>query len=385
MRNTRFVIAGGGLSGLYAATLLEQRGIGDYLLIEARDALGGRVLSLEAAGHQASRSAGASGAIHRVDLGPTWFWPAYHRQLDSLVQELGLERFAQHGSGEMIAERAANAAPMRIRGFADSPAAMRLVGGMGALIDALRRRVDTSRIVTGETVRHMRVVGQNVEIESRDAFGRAMVTQAEHVLLAIPPRLVAETIAFHPALPSRLIQPWRATPTWMASHAKYVAVYDTSFWRAEGLSGEARSAVGPLTEIHDATMPGGSAALFGFFGVPARVRRNVPTETLLTHCRAQLCRLFGAQAAVPTHEFIKDWASDSLTATTSDLEIGQDQHAEAPAAVASAHPWKGRMTGIASEWSPDFPGYIAGAVDAATRGVASVLRQGRHTSSAIEP
>jgi hypothetical protein len=27
------------------------------------------------------------------------------------------------------------------------------------------------------------------------------------------------------------------------------------------------------------------------------------------------------------------------------------------------------MTGIGSEWSPQFPGYLAGAVDAAVRGV----------------
>ncbi|EDT04545.1 hypothetical protein BamIOP4010DRAFT_1927 [Burkholderia ambifaria IOP40-10] len=61
----------------------------------------------------------------------------------------------------------------------------------------------------------------------------------------------------------------------MAPHAKYIAIYDTPFWRDQGLSGEARSARGPFGEIHDASMPGGCAALFGFFGVPAQVRQNV--------------------------------------------------------------------------------------------------------------
>lgn len=384
MHSTRIVIVGGGLSGLYAAALLEQHGTHDYLLIEGRDKLGGRILSLQASGHPATPSATASDAIDRVDLGPTWFWPAYHRQLDSLIHELGLERFAQQDTGEMMAERSATGAPVRIRGFPDSPTAMRLAGGMGALIDALRRRIDASRIVTGRTVRRIQVAGNNVEVESCDASGGMTVTQAKHVLLAVPPRLASETIDFSPALPPSLLRQWRATPTWMASHAKYVAIYQTPFWRAEGLSGEARSAVGPLTEIHDATMPGGSAALFGFFGLPARVRRSLSTDTLRTHCRAQLARLFGPQAAVPTHDFIKDWATDALTSTASDLEAGLNHHTVAPAATASSFPWKGRMTGIASEWSPSFPGYVAGAVDAATLGIASVLELGRNTST-IEP
>lgn len=97
----------------------------------------------------------------------------------------------------------------------------------------------------------------------------------------------------------------------MAPHAKYLAVYDKPFWREQGLSGEARSARGPMGEIYDASIPGGSAALFGFLGVPAAVRRSVPEEALLSHCRAQFARLFGPQAATPQAEFIKDWAQDA--------------------------------------------------------------------------
>lgn len=92
----------------------------------------------------------------------------------------------------------------------------------------------------------------------------------------------------------------------MAPQAKYVAIYDTPFWREQGLSGEGRSARGPLGEIHDASMPGGSAALFGFLGVPARVRSTVSDEVLRTHCRAQLVRMFGPLAATPKAEAIKD-------------------------------------------------------------------------------
>ena len=162
----------------------------------------------------------------------------------------------------------------------------------------------------------------------------------------------------------------------MAPHAKYVAIYDRPFWREQGLSGEARSACGPLGEIHDASMPGGSAALFGFFGIPAHLRQGVPEADLRVHCRAQLARLFGPQASTPQAELFKDWAIDPYTATAADID-SLGQHPEAPASGASSGPWAGRLTGIGSEWSRQFPGYVAGAIEAASVGVRSLAALSR--------
>ncbi|HKR42078.1 MAG TPA: FAD-dependent oxidoreductase [Paraburkholderia sp.] len=368
MQAARIGIVGAGLSGLYAAYLLEQKGISDYILLEGRDILGGRIVSVSPSEHLAPGTASTADAINRFDLGPSWFWPGYQRQLDRLVHDLGLERFEQHEDGDMVVERSPQEPPARMRGYVNSPASMRLVGGMGALVDALRRRLDVTRIITGQTVRHLRGTSQHVEVDSENASGHVTTWRVEHVLLAMPPRLVEDSIEFSPALPQALARQWRATGTWMAPHAKYFAVYDTPFWREQGLSGEARSARGPLGEIHDASMPGGSAALFGFFGVPARVRKSVSENELRGHCRAQFTRVFGPLAATPKAEFIKDWALDSYTATAADLD-GASHHAEAPAATAASGPWSGRLTGIGSEWSRQFPGYVAGAIEAASFGV----------------
>ena len=197
---------------------------------------------------------------------------------------------------------------------------------------------------------------------------RAIATYAaDHVLLALPPRLALDSIAFTPELPPALAAQWRATPTWMAPHAKYLAVYDTPFWREQGLSGQARSARGPLGEIHDASDVGG-AALFGFFGLSAAVRAQVGEETLRVHCRAQLARLFGPLAATPREEFIKDWAQDPHTAARADRDAAAG-HASAPPVRAADGPWHGRLTAIASEWARTYPGYLEGAVEAATAGV----------------
>lgn len=349
LHSARIAIVGGGLSGLYAAYRLEQEGCTDYVLLEARDTLGGRILS--------------TGGF---DLGPTWFWPELQPGLDRLVRELGLERFAQHEAGDMMGERSRGERPLRMRGYVNSPASMRLAGGMAALTDALRARLGASRIVTGQAVRRLRRHDSHVELDSEDAGGGFTTWQAAHVLLAVPPRLLAGGIAFEPALPGPLARQWHATPTWMAPHAKYLAIYDMPFWREAGLSGAARSALGPLGEIHDACAPGGRAALFGFFAVPAQVRARFSDEDLRIHCRAQLARLFGPRAAEPSADHIKDWALDDYTATAADLD-GMGAHAAAPEAVADAGPWADCMTGIGSEWSPQFPGYLAGAIDAVDR------------------
>ena len=59
------LIIGGGLAGLTAARLLHHAGIG-FQLLEARDRLGGRILSTDASGEVSDDG---------FDLGPSWFWP----------------------------------------------------------------------------------------------------------------------------------------------------------------------------------------------------------------------------------------------------------------------------------------------------------------------
>ena len=373
MQTARIAIVGAGLSGLYAAFLLEQRGISDYVLLDARDVPGGRIASVSR--HAAHGAATSADDIDRFDLGPTWFWPHLQPRLDRLIRDLGLRCFEQYEAGDMMIERSPDAPPVRMRGYANTPASMRVAGGMSALIDALRDRLHAPRIVTRQIVRRMRIVDAHVELESENAADGVTAWRVEHVLLAIPPRLAEEHVAFFPPLPATLARQWRDTSTWMAPHAKYVAIYDTPFWREQGLSGEARSARGPLGEIHDASMPGGSAALFGFFGIPAHVRKNVRDDVLRAHCRAQLVRLFGTQAAAPEAEVIKDWAQDAFTATAADLD-DNGHHAQAPDATALSGPWHRRLTGIASEWSRQFSGYVAGAIEAAHAGVQALPESG---------
>jgi len=361
MQKVSVAIVGAGLAGLYAAYVLEKKGIKDYVVLEARDVLGGRIASTI----HAEGKVDVSG--EGFDLGPAWFWPAFQTDMARLVDELGLETFQQFETGDMLLERSSNQPPERTRGYANSPPSMRIAGGMYSLIDALYRRIDSARVVRGQAVRHLRMSEPHVELVSENARGETFSHFAEHVLLAMPPRLVESQLTFSPALPNELARQWRETDTWMAPHAKYIAVFDRPFWRDQGLSGEARSAVGPMVEIHDASTQEGKAALFGFLGVPADVRRRVSEEELITASRTQFVRLFGSQAENPEAEFIKDWAKEFYTATHTD-ERSSGNH-PTPALSPSSGAWADRLTGIGSEWSREFTGYLAGAIDAVNRGL----------------
>ena len=185
MTSTRIAILGGGLSGLLAARALHRQGIHDFVLLEARSALGGRITSF----HSPASSTPATAALHRFDLGPSWYWPDFQPDLHALIEHLGLVTFAQFDEGNMVIEQSAQSAPMRVPGYAQSPASMRLLGGTEALVDALKAEVPPHHIRTGHTVRSLRADGAQVHLTSADALGQDHHWQAEHVLMALPPRL----------------------------------------------------------------------------------------------------------------------------------------------------------------------------------------------------
>ncbi|MNG57194.1 Putrescine oxidase [compost metagenome] len=353
------VIIGAGVSGLYAATLLEKAGV-DYVILEARNRTGGRVLSGEVSG------------LH-VDMGATWFWPDIQPDFAQLIDRLGLTVIPQGRPGDMLYERNRTTPAQRYPAYETSPASFRLKGGMQALTAVLKSQIPAHKIKRDQHVKSILCADEGIQVLAQTEEREESLYAGEHIFLALPPALAAK-ITFTPALPAPLLSHWRKIPTWMAPHAKYVAIYNTDFLRAQRLSGDVSSQAGPMVEIHDVSEPdSGKMVIFGFIGVPAQSRWTVSEDRLKQICREQLTRLFGPHASEPEAEFLKDWAADPFTATEFDL-LQEAGHA-LPAQIPARGEWKGKVTGIASEWSPHFSGYLAGAIDSASDGIRSWLQQ----------
>jgi len=302
--------------------------------------------------------------------------------IGELVAELGLAAFVQHSDGDVVFERMSREGPQRYRGFPQEPLSMRLAGGTSALVRALVRDLPGDSVRLGASVTAMNLLDDGVELVLAHADERTSTLAATHVIAALPPRLLEATVAFTPTQEAAVVQRWRDTPTWMAPHAKFFALYERPFWRETGLSGTAQSMVGPMPEIHDATTASGQAALFGFLGIDAAQRAAYGEGSLTDASLDQLVRLFGNAARVPVATLIKDWAADPLTATASDMTAtGHVVPSSMPWVLGA---WQDRLMLAGSETSPVEPGYLAGAVMAARRAVADVLGRtgvGRAVSS----
>ncbi|MEM8982692.1 MAG: NAD(P)/FAD-dependent oxidoreductase [Pseudomonadota bacterium] len=351
------LIIGGGLSGLALAERLQTLG-SDFLLLEARERFGGRIMA---------EHVGASS----FDMGPAWFWPGQPR-LDALVTRLDLARFDQYASGDLMYEDDTGRVH-RGRGFASMAGSWRLDGGFSALTNALAERLSPEAAHLNATV---------VGISLRDQVCVAQLDDgtefdADRIVLAMPPRIAAN-INFAPALPEQAARAMVAVPTWMAGQAKIVAVYPTPFWRDAGLSGDATSRRGPLVEIHDASpATGGPYALFGFVGIPPAARAD--EDALRQAAQAQLVRLFGDKAANPEALFVKDWAFDPLTATELD-QGGPLSHPAYGLPAALSGLWEARLIFAGAEVGSRFGGYAEGALEAADAAIEDL--QGTVSASA---
>lgn len=346
------LIIGGGLAGLRLAHALEMAGH-DYQLVEARDRLGGRIKTEHL-------------AEGYFDMGPAWFWPGQPR-IDALISQLGLTRFDQHTDGILTFEDEQGRV-QRGRGFASMQGSWRLKGGFDALIQALADQLPATRKTLNAQVTGLTKTGTGVQA----TLANGDVLQAQRVVLAIPPRIAAG-LTYVPVLPDAALASMQGIATWMAGHAKAVAVYDTAFWRKAGLSGDATSRRGPMVEIHDASVAdGGPYALFGFIGVPPHARQD--EAVLRQHLLAQLGRLFGPQAEKPLQLFLKDWALDPLTATVAD-QAPLYAHPTYGTPRSLSDLWDGMLHLAGTEMAPQFGGYIEGALEAADTAFDNISQQ----------
>jgi len=349
------VIVGGGLCGLALANSLHGQGR-TFALYEARSRLGGRILSVP----------GARDAM-ALDLGPTWFWPDTQPRMSKLVADLDLQCFAQHDNGSVLHLTDHDKRPDTIRVADLHGGAQRLVGGMGALVNALANALPADAIHLQQELIAVRDLGTQVELLFRCGEATTIV-RARQAVLAIPPRLLDEHVRFEPALDEAMRAALQATPTWMADKAKVVVTYEQAFWRAAGESGNAfvsheQVVLGEIFDACDADSA--HAALGGFFALSPPFRASVHPSSMPMLISSQLVQVFGQQAE-HGEQHMQDWATEAFTCSTLDM-TPLDGHPEYGNPQLRRALWSNKLFLGSSETAGYGGGYMEGALEAAAR------------------
>jgi monoamine oxidase len=153
---------------------------------------------------------------------------------------------------------------------------------------------------------------------------------------------------------------------------KCVAVYDTPFWREDGLTGEALSDVGPGTITFDVSPESGSPGMLLAFvgGDDARKLAPLPPEERRRAVLEGLAALFGDRARTPVDYVERAWADERWSGGGPTSNFGPGGWTTyGPALrerVGRVH-WAGTET--ATVWS----GYMEGALQSGERAAGEVL------------
>lgn len=340
------IIVGAGLSGLYLAWQLSQLKR-DVIVLEARTRPGGRILSLDC------------DQRGRVDMGPAWVWPALQPRMQALLAELSIPVFPQFTRGAMLYETPTGIE--RHTGPSAHNQSYRIADGGQHLVDSLAEKLVDNGLQLNTRVHAIHQDGLHIEAMRDDT---PVTYRANAIVLALPPRIVQQSIQFSPGLPSHVLDAWRSIPTWMAVHCKILFIYDSPFWREQGLSGEVFSQVGPLSEIYDGSSANEAVfALTSFVGISALQRQQLGQQKLIDASLAQLQRLFGERSLQTLDIHIKDWSQDPDTATALD-PAGPFHHPHYPETLPT-HFWNRRLWLAGTEVANEHAGYLEGALESA--------------------
>lgn len=340
-------IVGAGIAGLSAAAALARRDV-DVVVLEARDRVGGRLLSV-------------TDADATVDLGATWFWPdepTVHR----LAVDLGLTTFPQYRTGDALFERDGTTVE-RLDGNPLDGLSARFTAGSQALAARLADSLAPGVLRLSNAVSTVTVSEHGVHLGA--AAGTVV---ADAVVLALPPALAAARLSFDPPLPPELRDAASGTAVWMGDVVKAVAVFDEPFWRSTGLSGSAMSHAGPFGEFHDHCGPDGQGAALFAFAAAAHVA-HLDQDGIDGVFRQQLVRLFGVTAAQVRATHVVDWSREPHTSPSDPAAGASTRTYGAPVFQKPVHD---RVYWASTETATAYAGHIEGAVRAGL-GVASRL------------
>jgi len=418
---TDVAIVGAGFTGLSAAGKLCEAGV-DFLVLEARDRVGGRVEAMR------------NGLGELIDSGGQFVCEDMP-ELMALISARGKTRVESHMQGTIIGQPAMTeearqrtyAASMTLRdrmnvidpgdpaiagmtvaawlaGQGDPPdtkAAFRsMIEGLWCLpMEAipLWYMIDNDRRITNETFElqyfvaetmHSLALDMAADLGDRLRLG-ATVRRIEHgpdgvrltvgggsdftvdarlVLVAVPPA-TASRLDYVPALPVPL---GRALGVWRSgSVIKVLLRYRRPFWRERGLSGMIMWRDPPGLFAFDMSMDAERPMLGMFVAGPRALEwGQFDAPRFRAELMAKLTAALGPEAGQPIDFTMRNWIADRWSGGAySDLVVDVDAVDAENRLLAGAPP----ILFACSEISPSFPGYIEGAIVAGRAGAARCL------------
>lgn len=224
------------------------------------------------------------------------------------------------------------------------------------------------RVVLSSPVRRIVQDGRGVTVQSD-----RVTVRGKRVIVAVPPTL-AGRISYEPLLPFQRDQLTQRFG--QGALTKVAAVYDTPFWRAEGLTGTALDTSGPVSATFDdsppdATESKGPGVVFGFVGGDdCRSYATMSPAARQQAVLSQYATFFGSRALKPTGFFETMWGGEEWTRG---CPVGIPSNGT----LLAYGPWLrqpvGRIHWAGTETSNYWNGYMDGAVRSGERAASEVL------------
>jgi monoamine oxidase len=240
----------------------------------------------------------------------------------------------------------------------------RVSGGTQGIAVAMANRLGRKHVLLNQPVRRISQGPKSVYVYADKA-----TVKAQRVIVAIPPHL-AGRIIYEPQVPALRDQLTQRMP--IGSLIKTIAVYDTPFWRAQGLNGQVTSDTGPVQVMFDASPASGTpGVLLGFIdGDDARALSDKSDAERATAALKSYATYFGQRAANPRTYFDQVWDREIYTGG---CPVGlmppgvMFEYGSALRAPVGRIHWAG--TEAATVWT----GYMDGAVQAGKRAAGEAL------------
>lgn len=243
---------------------------------------------------------------------------------------------------------------------------MRLEGGMFRLCEAMAEEL-------GDVVR---LASPVTRVEYNDESATLVLAdggriEARRVICTLPPRLAA-ALEFDPPLPA-----WRAEAAEKISQGNVIKaflVYETPFWRNDGLSGHSSADEGAVRVTFDTTTGENQRGLLmGFFEGAAAESLGPRTPTLRQRAFIDSAvRSFGQAAAHPVGYLERDWSAEEYTRGCHGAHF-------APGVWSTNGPVLAQPEGIihwaGAEYATRFNGYMEGAVRSGEQVAATLAKE----------